>query len=311
MSSSDRSLFSFGSAAVAMPLIVSTFALLACSGGSKAALPESPAPQAASAPTAATAASSPATAEAGDALILTGTLEPAQRSVLSAKVGGTITAMHAREGNVVRRGAPLAEIDPEDFALRVKAADAAREAARLQREAAEQDWKRMRSLYDQKAISQSQWEKVEAGYRGAVAGAAQADAGADMAHKAQRDAVLRAPFDAVVTQRLAAVGEFATAMPPKMMMVVEEVGMLVLTIQASERYHGRIAQGDPIEVTLTEGGQKFLARIDRVVPSIDPRTRSFGVYADIANTDFRLQPGSFARVKFLPRKEGIETKERP
>ena len=106
---------------------------------------------------------------------------------LAFEVGGPLAELPVREGQDVPRGALLAALEPTDFQLALREAEAQQRIAR-------QDYERKRSLLDQRGISRSQVDDAKAllDLR---------DVQAEQARQAMRDSRLQAPFDARVARR--------------------------------------------------------------------------------------------------------------
>jgi RND family efflux transporter MFP subunit len=189
-------------------------------------------------------------------------------------VSSAVTRVHVREGDMVKQNQPLVTLDTRDFVLRTQQAEAARDGAKVQLDAAKLDWNRIKSLLAEKAVPQSQFDMVDARYKGALAGLAAAETAVAMGRKALHDSVVRAPFDGLIVRRLVNEGEYAALMPPTPLVVIEEIDPMDLRIQVPATNIGQIAVGDPIHVRLPATGQELDLRLTRVVPRLI-RTRTF------------------------------------
>ena len=301
----------------ARPLFVVFFVLatVSCQGSSEVArLPKPTAAQAA-APKAATPALAPATAAPAPAPVadppvaaagsgspfLSGTTEAHRKSTLTPKVSSAITRVHVREGDMVKQNQPLVTLDTRDFVLRSQQAEAARDGAKVQLDAAKLDWTRIQSLLAEKAVPQSQFDMIDARYKGAKAGLAAAETAVAMARKALNDSVVRAPFDGLVIKRFVNEGEYASVMPATQLVTIEEIDPVDLRIQVPSADMSQVAVGSPVHVRLPATGQEMDLRLTRVVPSSDPRTRTFSAIVEIPNSDHNLRSGLYAEVTLRPR----------
>ena len=293
-------------------LLASLFILAAAScgrGAEVARLPQTKtAPAAAPAPTpppvataAPTPADPPAAAAGNTSPSLSGTTEPHRKSTLTPKVSSAVTRVHVREGDMVKQNQPVVTLDTRDFRLRTQQAEAARDGAKVQLDAAKLDWNRIKSLLAEKAVPQSQFDMVDARYKGAVAGLAAAETAVAMGRKALQDSVVRAPFDGLVVRRLVNEGEYAALMPPTPLITIEEIDPMDLRIQVPATNIGQIAVGDPVHVRLPATGQELDLRLTRVVPSSDPHSRTFSAIVEIPNHDHSLRSGLYAEVTLRPR----------
>ena len=259
--------------------------------------PATPAP----APAPAVAAEASAASAASASPFLSGTTEAHRKSTLTPKVSSAVTRVHVREGDVVKQNQPLVTLDTRDFVLRSQQAEAARDGAKVQLDAAKLDWDRLKSLLAEKAVPQSQFDMIDARYKGAKAGLAAAETAVAMARKALSDSVVRAPFDGLVVKRFVNEGEYASVMPATPLVTVEEIDPVDLRIQVPSTDMAQVAVGSPVHVRLPATGQELDLRLTRVVPSSDPHTRTFSAIVEIPNRDHTLRSGLYAEVTLRPR----------
>ena len=86
---------------------------------------------------------------------------PAQLSFL---VSGKVIFVGPREGEYVKKGQVLASIDPPDYLLPLAAAKAQADQARIGYERAEDEFRRMKMLYDSKSLAPNDFQKYKAAY---------------------------------------------------------------------------------------------------------------------------------------------------
>jgi RND family efflux transporter MFP subunit len=288
-----------------LPALLIGLALAGCSGkdGDAVSLtPTTAAPPGAAAldahRDAGTAATATAPEPAPGSVPYTGTVEAHRRSTLTPKIPSTAVKVHVREGDRVRAGDPLVTFDLKDVKLRLRQARAALEGAKIQREAALDEWRRVKALADSQAVPRAQFEGVEFKKRGADVGVTGAQVAVEMGEKAVRDSIVRAPYDCVIVHRLVNEGDYAMTMPPTPLFVVEETDTLDLRVRVPSSEMGRIREGDPVAVRFPSLGRTIEAAVTRTVASIDPHTRTFSVIVEIPNSEGALLPGLFAEARF-------------
>ena len=255
-------------------------------------------------PAAASAAApvDPPAASAGEASpFLSGTTEAHRKSTLTPKVSSAVTRVHVREGDMVKQNQPLVTLDTRDFVLRSQQAEAARDGAKVQLDAAKLDWDRIKSLLAEKAVPQSQFDMIDARYKGAKAGLAAAETAVAIGQKALHDSVVRAPFDGLIVKRFVNEGEYASVMPATQLVTIEEIDPVDLRIQVPSTDMAKVTVGAPVHVRLPATGQELDLRLTRVVSASDPRTRTFSAIVEIPNPDHSLRSGLYAEVTLRPR----------
>jgi len=295
-----------------LPAVLFFLATVSCQGNSEVArLPQPTASAAqpavakppATAPTPAPAtAADPSAGAAGSASpFLSGTTEAHRKSTLTPKVSSAVTRVHVREGDMVKQNQPLVTLDTRDFVLRSQQAEAARDGAKVQLDAAKLDWDRVKSLLAEKAVPQSQFDMIDARYKGAKAGLSAAETAVAMAQKALHDSVIRAPFDGLIVKRFVNEGEYASVMPATPLVAIEEIDPVDLRIQVPSTDMAQVTVGSSVHVRLPATGQELDLRLTRVVSSSDPHTRTFSAIVEIPNSDHTLRSGLYAEVTLRPR----------
>lgn len=112
---------------------------------------------------------------------------------------------------------------------------------------------------------------------------------------ASENAVLTSPVSGVVTARNYDPGDMTSTMP---VLTVAQVQPMKILINVSETEYPLIHVGMAASVKPdTYPDEVFPGTISRVMPTVDPSTRTFGVEISVPNADRRLLPGMFARVE--------------
>lgn len=230
-------------------------------------------------------------------VLLSGTTEAYRRSKLAPRVAGVVARVLVREGMVVKEGDALVELDAGDFRLQLRQAEAARQVARAQLDATRVDWDRLSSLTRQNATPRSRFDQVNAQLQVAKAALAQAEVAVEMARKALRDATVRAPFSGIVTDVKIDLGEYATVTPPAELLTLEQVETLELRVLVPETLMPQVREGTPLEVRFGAIDRALTSRVTRLVPSLDPGSRSFAALVELDNRERGLRPGMFAEVR--------------
>jgi RND family efflux transporter MFP subunit len=305
---------------------ISLALLASCKRGSeKAHLPPTPAPAPAPAAPAApeakpsAAATDPPAAADGipapppGSAFFSGQTEAHRKSTLTPKLSSTVTRVLVRDGDIVRNGQALVVLDTRDFRLRLQQAEAGLQAAKVQLDSAKLDWNRTKALLEDKAVPQSQFDMIDARYKGAQAGVLQAEAAVAMGRKALQDATVHAPFNGIIVKRIVNEGEYASVMPATPLVIIEEIDPLDLRVQIPSTEIDQVKTGDLIHARFPATGQTLDARLTRVVAALDPRTRTFAAIAELPNKDHTLRSGLYAEVTLTgkPAPAAPSTKVKP
>jgi multidrug efflux pump subunit AcrA (membrane-fusion protein) len=87
--------------------------------------------------------------------------------------------------------------------------------------------------------------------------------------------------------------------PPSIVLVLQDLSKLELRARMPERVLKNLAAGDPIEIHLPTLEEKRTVKIQRINPTIDARTRTVEIVAEVDNADGRLRAGMLAEVTLL------------
>ena len=208
-----------------------------------------------------------------------GTVRARLRATVEAKVSGRIEQMLVKQGQSVSAGELLAQLDAREMQARL-------DSARAVREQAEAELKRARSLLDSAAISRAEFDAVQARQRVAEALVKEAETMLGYAR-------VTAPFAAVVTRKLADVGDLAA--PGKPLLELEDPSALRLEADVPEALIGRVRLGDRLAAHVATSSDGMEGVVSEIAPTADPASRTFLVKLDLPPAS-TLRSGQFARV---------------
>lgn len=229
-------------------------------------------------------------------LEVTGGVEPVRRAMPGTILMGRVEEILRREGDRVRSGETLARIASRDVEAGLAQAQANVSAARAGEEYARRMKERMERLHARQAASQKNLDEAVAGYEAAAAQLRAAEEGVEAARVHLAYAEVRAPFAGVVAERRIDLGDIAS--PGMPLFVVEDLSRMKIEAQVSESALRGLAAGDPVDVVVSGASdQARQGSLEEILPSGDPRSRTFTVRVLLPNTDGSLKTGMFARLK--------------
>jgi membrane fusion protein, multidrug efflux system len=269
----------------------------------------------------------------------TGSLMAEEQADVAAETAGRIVSAPVERGTVVSQGAELVRLSATETDAQLKEAEA--NAAQLEArlglaasatfdvnavpevqnakagaELAQAEFARIKSLLDQRVVSQSEYDQrrtqAEAArqqYDASKNAAAQqyqmlqaARARVALARKAVADTVVRAPFNGVVAQRLVTTGDYVTR--GTKVAVVVRVNPLRVQLTVPEQFISAVSVGQPVTFEVDAyPGQQFVGTIKYVSPALQADQRALTIEATVPNANGVLKPGLFATARIEQRKK--------
>lgn len=234
----------------------------------------------------------PVTVEAGKVLAIAladdagavGTLRARQTVMLKPEVSGRVTRLGFSDGQRVRRGQLLVQLDDALQSAQLQQAQAQAGIARTQLQ-------RNRELLAQNFVAPSVVDQAEAALQ--VAEAQVALARAQLA----RQQVL-APFDGVMGIRQVNLGDYVK--DGAELVSIEDASVMWVDFRLPERLVPRVKLGQDVALTLDAlPGREYRARIEALDSQLDATGRSLLVRARVAGEGAALRSGQFARVRVV------------
>ena len=225
------------------------------------------------------------------------------------RTAGRLQDVFVRLGDRVTRGQRIAKIEDFEIVEQVKQQEAAQEVSAAtirQREADLQlaltNVERSRNLFQRQLLPKQTLDDNEARYQAAVAQidlakaqSTQSRARLDELRINLANTVIISPVNGFVAKREVDPGAFVSQQAP--VVDVVDISRVRLVVNVVERDLKELQAGDGAKVEVDAyPGETFQGRIARVAPVLDPATRTAPIEIEIANADFRLKPGMYARV---------------
>ena len=202
------------------------------------------------------------------------------------RVGGIIDSIQAERGASVRQGQALATLDQREFELDRRAAEAAFSAA-------EADFKRYQELAKQNLASKAELEQRKARYE-------QAKVDLEKARLAIDRSVIRAPFDGIVVDRTARVGQKVLIDDTVPLFKISAMHPLLARVYLRESWLDRLRVGDTVSVVSSQlSHARSTGRISFLSPVVDPASGTFQVIVALSPDAERVfRPGSAVKITF-------------
>ena len=231
-----------------------------------------------------------------------GTLEAVNDPKISAEFAGRITRITVRSGEAVKKGQLLAELDPSDATQQHRADQG--EIARLEALLAQQErlYKRQSELVQKSFISKNALEDAAA-QRDALRGQLEAARGrAGISGNNLKKTRVVAPFDGVVEDRIASVGDYIKLGDPMFRLVSNS--HLRAHLPFPESAAQRLKLGQPVKLySPLLPGKMIPGEVEDIRPTLTDTSRSIDVIARVTSTPELLGGGSVDAAVVIGQKE--------
>lgn len=202
-----------------------------------------------------------------DNMVVVGNIKGGSEITLRFEVDGVVDLFEFRQGDKIRKGDIIAQLNQRDARLKLK-------KARLELD-------QMEKLYAMGGVSLNKLEEARVA--------------AEMAASELEKTVLRSPRDGVLGDKDAEVGEFVT--PSKKVATLVNIESVMVSIGVIEKEIDRVFPGQKVVLTVdTYPGVDFTGKVENINPLVTG-SRTMNVEARLENEGGLLLPGMFARAK--------------
>jgi multidrug efflux system membrane fusion protein len=213
-------------------------------------------------------------------ILVSARTEPNRQVELRAETDGAVVALGVERGALVAEGQRIASLDMRDREAQLEEAEALIVQTQLQYEAAER-------LRGQQFVSEAQIAEAKA--RLVSAQAAKTRILDDIGYT-----TVKAPFDAVLQERLVEVGDYVQAGDSVAFLV--DTDPMIVVGEVNEREVHALGVGNPGTADLI-GGTTVEGTIRYLAPVADENTRTFRVELAVPNSEGKLRAGVTAELK--------------
>lgn len=210
-----------------------------------------------------------------------GSLLAGEAAEIHAEIAGQIEKIFFEEGQPVKKGELLMQIDKSLIQTELARAQAAYDATAA-------TFSRDDKLKSSGYVSNQKWDLSKSDLQSAKAAV-------DSARIRLEKTSIRAPFDGIAGLRSFSVGDYAET--GQSLTTVVSIDPLKIEFSVPEKDYGAVSAGQKIRFSVDAWpNEAFEGKIYAVAPRIDPATRNFSVKAEIPNPKRKLRPGMYARI---------------
>ncbi len=235
-----------------------------------------------------------------------GRLEAVGRVEIRPQVSGILTAVHFKDGSLVKKGEVLFTIDPRPYAAAVERAQAQLASASAHDAYAASELARSKRLVTDDAVSRKDFEERQNDARQAAASVLDARAALRIARLNLEYTQIRAPITGRISRAEVTIGNLVTAGESAPLTTLVSSGELYASFDVDEKDFLRYVDpaGSAVDAALPvylglsdESGYPRKGRVSSIDNRLDPSSGTIRVRAVFGNPDGRLVPGLYARIR--------------
>lgn len=192
---------------------------------------------------------------------------------IAPQTGGRIEKINVEIGDFVSAGQILAEMDRANL-----------EQAEFRLKNSKDELDRLKQLFEEGGVSQSDYEQLELSYNVAKSSY----------DNLLENTVLRSPVSGVVTARNYDRGDMYSMAQP--LFTVQQITPVKMLVGVSEKDYTKVKKGDKVTITADAlPGNEYTGTIVRLYPTMDASTHTFNVEVQVRNERRELRPGMYVR----------------
>lgn len=234
-----------------------------------------------------------------------GVVEPIRVVEVKSKASGEILALHVETGDMVARGALLAEIDPRDVSNALAQAEADLSVARVSIATTSAERRRMQELREAQVATQQEFEAAVQQAANAQAQLVRAQTNLELARQRSGDVTIRAPIAGTVIERTSETGQIIASATSNVsggttLLKMADLSEVQVRAKVDETDLGQVKPGQTARVSVESyPGRTFTGTVLKVEPQavVEQNVTLFPVLVRLDNREGLLRPGMNANVQ--------------
>ena len=215
--------------------------------------------------------------------ITTATVEPSSDAQVFARTSGVVRNIFREEGDDVKAGEILLQLENDDQKLRVK-------QAKQKLESAEREYNRLGKMRKAGAVSPTEFEAARTNFE-------TAQTELELAELALSYTQVTAPFDGRLVWREIDLG--AHVLNGNLLFRVMAIEPLLVRVHIPSARVGKIAKGQSVDLNVDAVEETLKGEVELVSPIVDPDTGTVKVTIKLSGLSKKVRPGDFTKVKLV------------
>ena len=238
----------------------------------------------------------------------TGEIQPVYKVEVGTQVSGIVEKMYVDYNSTVTKGQLLAELDKSLLQEQVKQAKANLSTTSSSRALAQKNFDRIKTLYEQKAATQEEYDQAETSLEQAKNQYITAQSDYDRSLTNLKYAEIYSPIDGVILSKAVEEGQTVASSfsTPTLFTIAKNLTDMQLEAKVDEADIGQVKEGQQVTFTVDAfPGEVFKGTVRqiRLVPTVTSNVVTYTVIIDAPNDEGKLYPGMTANITILVQEE--------
>ncbi|MCK9224639.1 MAG: efflux RND transporter periplasmic adaptor subunit [Candidatus Muirbacterium halophilum] len=223
----------------------------------------------------------------GNEVVFNGEVKAMQEYILSSRIGEKIKSFYVENGQNVKKGDIIVELDEVNYTQQFRKAEASLKSAQTNYNISKKDYDRSAILYEKKVINDKAFDSVKNSFQRAQESLIQSEAQYEMSKRDFESLKIKAPYDGIVVDRNGNPGQLIS--PGFVFGRVLNIDKIDVETYISAEQVNSIKIGSKAEI------KGLLGEVSAINRAADKNSRNFLVKIRFDNKDYRFIEGSFAQ----------------
>ena len=234
----------------------------------------------------------------------TGEIQPVYKVEVGTQVSGIVEKMYVDYNSEVKKGQLLAELDKSLLNEQVKQAQATLNTSTSNRNLAQKNFDRVKTLYEKKAATQEEYDQAETNLEQAKNQLITAQSDYERARTNLKYAEIYSPIDGVILSKAVEEGQTVASSfsTPTLFTIAKNLTDMQLEAKVDEADIGLVKEGQMVTFSVDAfPGETFHGTVHqiRLVPTVTSNVVTYTVIINAPNDDGKLYPGMTANITIL------------
>ncbi|MCA9639506.1 MAG: efflux RND transporter periplasmic adaptor subunit [Polyangiaceae bacterium] len=245
---------------------------------------------------------------AASGLTASGSVHAINEAALSAKATGVLVKLNVAEGDRVKKGQVLFQVDSRGAGLAVSSAKVGVSSAKVSLQQAKEDLDRKEGLAKSGATTEAALTASRLNYENAKLSVKRAEVALSDAYRGAGETVVRSPISGLVASKNANEGESVMANGSPVLLV-QDITELEIRARLPESALKTVKVDSKAMARFRAIDKSLLVTVKRISPSVDQRTRTIEVICGLANPDEVYKAGMLVELDFGSQGEAAKPAE--